>query len=322
VPADPDPLRADAAVAGRLLGAAVQATLLSEPAYGRTFSRHFDYVTAEYEMKWDPIQRQPGVFSFAAPDAIVAFAEANRMKVKGHALLWHQALPAWVSALSPGELRAAVEDHIRTVVGRYKGRLAAWDVVNEAVADDRPGLRDSVFLQKLGEGYLELAFRVAHEADPDALLIYNDYGAEGLGRKSDGVFDLVRRLKERGVPIGGVGLQMHVAAQRRAPSADIAVNLRRLADLGLLVNFSEMDVRVKDVAGDRNTKLQVQRREYQDIVAVCMNEPRCHAVTFWGFTDKYSWIDSFFGADDPLLFDESYAPKPAFFGVQDALRRR
>ncbi|HEY6547503.1 MAG TPA: endo-1,4-beta-xylanase [Vicinamibacteria bacterium] len=115
---------------------------------------------------------------------------------------------------------------------------------------------------------------------------------------------------------------MHVAAERRAPSADIAANLRRLADLGLLVNISEMDVRIKDVAGDRATRLQVQRREYQDIVAVCVNEPRCHAVTFWGFTDKYSWIDSFFGPDDPLLFDEAYAAKPAFFGVQDALRRR
>jgi endo-1,4-beta-xylanase len=320
--AEPDPLRADAAAADRWIGAAIQAGLLNEAAYSRTLSRHFDYLTAEYEMKWDPIQRVPGVYSFAAPDAIVAYAEANRMRIKGHALLWHQALPAWVAALSPGELRAAVEDHIRTVVGRYRGRLVAWDVVNEAVADSGPGLRDTVFLQKLGEGYLELAFRVAHEADPDALLIYNDYGAEGLGRKSDDVYGLVRRLKERGVPISGVGLQMHVAAQNRAPSADIAANLRRLADLGLLVNISEMDVRVKDVAGDRNARLQAQRREYQDLVAVCVNEPRCHAVTFWGFTDKYSWIDGFFGADDPLLFDESYAAKPAFFGVQDALRRR
>jgi endo-1,4-beta-xylanase len=321
-PADPDPLRADAALAGRFIGAAVQAGLLNEAPYARTLARHFDYLTAEYEMKWDPVQRTPGVYSFAAPDAIVAFAEANRMRVKGHALLWHQALPGWVEALSPEELRAAVEDHIRTVVGRYRGRLVAWDVVNEAVADGSPGLRDTVFLRKLGEGYLELAFRVAHEADPEALLIYNDYGAEGLGRKSDDVYALVRRLKERGVPIGGVGLQMHVAAQNRAPSADIAANMRRLADLGLLVNISEMDVRVRDVAGDRSAKLQVQRREYQDLVAVCVNEPRCHAVTFWGFTDRYSWIDSFFGPDDPLLFDESYAAKPAFFGVQDALRRR
>ena len=227
-----------------------------------------------------------------------------------------------MKALSPSELRAALADHIRTVAGRYRGRIAVWDVVNEAVADGGSGLRETVFLQKLGDSYLDLAFEVAHEADPGALLTYNDYGAEGLGAKSDQVYALVRRLKERGVPIGGVGLQMHIAAQNRPPNADIAANLRRLAELGLVVNISEMDVRIKDVAGEQSTRLTVQRREYQEIVALCVAEPACQAVTFWGFTDRYSWIDSFFGPDDPLLFDEVYAAKPAFFGVQDALRRR
>ena len=319
---DPDPLRADAAAVGKWIGAAIQSGYLNQQAYTRTLARHFDYVTAEYEMKWDPVERAPGVYTFAGADAIVAYAELNGMRVKGHALIWHEALPDWVRVLSPSDLQAAVENHIRTVVGRYRGRIAVWDVVNEAVADGGSGLRDTVFLQRLGDGYLELAFRVAHEADPAALLTYNDYGAEGLGAKSDQVYALVRRLKERGVPIGGVGLQMHVAAQNRPPSADIAANMRRLADLGLVVNISEMDVRIKDVAGDKNTRLKVQRREYQDIVALCVAEPACQAVTFWGFTDLYSWIDSLFGPDDPLLFDETYAAKPAFFGVQDALRRR
>jgi endo-1,4-beta-xylanase len=227
-----------------------------------------------------------------------------------------------VKGLSSSALRIAIEEHVRTVVGRYRGRLVAWDVVNEAVADDGSGLRDTVFRQKLGESYLDLAFRAAHEADPDALLVYNDYGAEGLGRKADEVYALVRRLRERGVPVGGVGLQMHVNAQNRPPSGEIAANMRRLAELGLLVNISEMDVRIRNVAGDSRARLEVQRREYEDIVSVCVAEPRCHAVTFWGFTDRYSWIDSFFGPDDPLLFDDAYAAKPAFFGVQDALRRR
>jgi endo-1,4-beta-xylanase len=321
-PADPDPLRSDAAATGRWIGAAIQSALLNETAYTRTLNRHFDYVTAEYEMKWDPIERQPGVYDFIGADLIVAHAQRNGQRVKGHALLWHEALPEWVKQLSPSALEAAVEDHIRTVVGRYRGRIVAWDVVNEAVADDGSGLRDTVFRQKLGDGYLELAFRVAHEADPDALLIYNDYGAEGLGRKSEAVYGLVRQLLSRGAPIGGVGLQMHVAAQSRPPSADVAANMRRLADLGLLVNISEMDVRIRNVAGDQRTRLEVQRREYHDLVALCVAEARCHAITFWGFTDRYSWIDSFFGADDPLLFDDAYAAKPAFFGVQDALRRR
>ena len=115
---------------------------------------------------------------------------------------------------------------------------------------------------------------------------------------------------------------MHVVAQSRPPSADVAANMRRLAALGLLVNVSEMDVRISNVAGDLATRLEVQRREYRELVSVCVAEPACHAVTFWGFTDRYSWIDSFFGPDDPLLFDESYAAKPAFFGVQDAVRSR
>lgn len=317
-----DPLRADAEASGRLVGAAVQSRYLAETLYARTLARHFDYVTAEYEMKWDPTERQQGVFNFAGSDAIVSFAAANRMQVKGHALLWHQALPDWVSALSSTELQAAIESHIAAVVGRYRGQIVAWDVVNEAVADSGNGLRDTVFLQKLGEGYLDQAFRAAHAADPNALLIYNDYGAEGLGRKSDEVYALVRRLRDRGVPIGGVGLQMHVAAQDRPSSADIAANMRRLGALGLLVNISEMDVRIRAVPGDLPTRLEVQRREYRDLVGLCVAEPACHAVTFWGFTDRYSWIDSFFGPDDPLPFDESYAAKPAFFGVQEALRRR
>jgi endo-1,4-beta-xylanase len=321
-PPGPSPLRADAAAAGRWIGTAIESRLLGEAAYAQTLSRHFDYVTAEWEMKWDPTERQPGIFDFAGADAILAFAESHGMRTKGHALLWHRALPAWVEPLPPAALRSAIEDHIRVVVGRYRGRIVAWDVVNEAVADDRPGLRDTVFLRKLGEGYLDLAFRAAREADPDALLVYNDYGAEGRGQKSDEVYALVRRLRERGVPVGGVGLQMHVAAQSRPSSGEIASNMRRLAELGLVVNVSEMDVRIRSVPGDTTTRLDVQRREYEDIVGVCVAEPRCHAVTFWGFTDRYSWIDSFFGPDDPLLFDESYAAKPAFFGVQDALRRR
>jgi endo-1,4-beta-xylanase len=317
-----DPLRADAEATGRAIGAAVQSGYLGQADYAATFARHFDYVTAEYEMKWDPTERQQGVFDFAGADAIASFAAAHGMRIKGHALVWHQALPAWVTALGPTDLPSAIQSHIGAVVGRYRGQIAAWDVVNEAVADDGSGLRDTVFLQKLGEDYLDLAFRAAHEADPAALLIYNDYGGEGLGAKSDAIYALVSRLRGRGVPVGGVGLQMHVAAQSRPSSADIAANMRRLAALGVLVNVSEMDVRIRNVAGDLAARLAVQRSEYHDIVAVCVAEPACHAVTFWGFTDRYSWIDSFFGPDDPLLFDESYTPKPAFFGVQDALRRR
>ena len=200
----------------------------------------------------------------------------------------------------------------------------AWDVVNEAVADDGSGLRDTVFRQKLGEGYLELAFRAAHEADPDALLVYNDYGAEGLGRKSDEVYALVRRLRDarradrRRGPADARG-----GAEPAPVGADIAANMRRLAR-ARPAREHQRDGRAHPRAcpATSRTRLEVQRREYRGPRRRLRGRARCHAVTFWGFTDRYSWIDSFFGPDDPLLFDEAYAAKPAFFGVQDALRRR
>ena len=319
---DVEPLKGAAAPA-RLVGTAVQARLLrTEPSYAAAVAHHFSYVTAEFEMKWGQIERQPGQRDYGPADEIAAFAEARGMRVKGHALVWHGDSPAWLDALSPPEVRIAFEDHIRTTVGRYRGRIAAWDVVNEAIADDRSGLRDTVYLRKLGPGYIAEAFRRAHEADPDALLIYNDYGGEGLNRKSDDVYNLVRDLLAQGVPIGGVGLQMHLDAVSFPALADIARNMRRLAELGLVVNISEMDVRVARLPGTPASRLDDQRRVYHDVVAVCVAEPRCHAITFWGFTDRYSWIDAFFGPDDPLLFDESYRAKPAYSGVMDALRSR
>ncbi len=243
------------------------------------------------------------------------------MRVKGHALVWHGATPQWVESLSPPELRIAFEDHIRTVAGHYRRRVMAWDVVNEAIDDTTLGLRSTVFSRGLGEDYVAEAFRLARKADPDAELIYNDYGGEGLNRKSDDIYNLVKDLKQRGL-VDGVGLQMHISATSFPAVADIAANINRLADLGLQVNLSEMDVRVRDVPGDAAAKLQRQRQVYRDVVAACVAQPRCEAVTFWGFTDAHSWVDAAFGADDPLLFDEQYRAKPAFFGVEDALLRR
>jgi GH35 family endo-1,4-beta-xylanase len=317
-----EPLKAAAAPA-RLVGAAVQASLLrTEAAYAAAVAHHFNYVTAEFEMKWGQIERQPGQRNYGPADEIVAFAEAHDMRIKGHALVWHGDSPGWLESLSPPEAQIALDDHIRTTVGRYRGRIVAWDVVNEAIADDRSGLRDTVYLRKLGPEYIAEAFRRAHEADPRALLIYNDYGGEGLNRKSDDVYNLVRNLLEQGVPIGGVGLQMHLDAASHPITADIARNMRRLAELGLLVNISEMDMRVARLPSPLPAKLEEQRRLYHDVMAVCVAEPRCHAITFWGFTDRFSWINRTFGPDNPLLFDASYLAKPAYFGVMDALRGR
>ena len=319
---DADPLRNAATTAGRLVGAAVQSGLLGDARYSAVLARHFNYLTAEYEMKWGTTGQSQGAENYSGGDAIASYGQARGMQLKGHALIWHGSAPAWLTALSPAEFRLAFEKHIRDTAEHYRGRVLGWDVVNEAIADNNSGLRDTIFRQKLGDGYIADAFRLAREADPGALLFYNDYDGEGSGAKSDRIYELVKGLVAQRVPIDGIGLQMHVTANGRPSDASLAANMRRLADLGLLVNISEMDVRIKDVSGTTQARLDTQRTAYHAIVAVCVAEPRCHAVTFWGFTDAHSWIDSQFGADDPLLFDEQYAVKPAFFGVLDAFLQR
>jgi endo-1,4-beta-xylanase len=319
---EPEPLRAAAAAAGKRIGTAVTSGLLTDPRYAAVFARHFDSVTAEYEMKWDPIERTRGSEDFSGGDAIAAYGAARGMQVRGHTLIWHQAVPSWVAALPAADLRTAFERHIRTVAAHYRGRVVAWDVVNEAIDDNGFGLRNTVFRQKLGDRYIADAFRIAREADPQARLIYNDYSGEGLGGKADAIYELVRGLLAQGVPIDGVGLQMHVRAAGPPIEADVAANMRRLAALGLRISISEMDVRIAELGGATPVNLDRQKALYRSLVGVCVAEPACDSVTFWGFTDAHSWIHNQFGPDAPLLFDAQYAPKPAFFGVLDALLRR
>ena len=305
-----------------LVGTAVFPEGLQDQAYAGLLAREFNVLTPENAMKWDAIHPQPNEWTFDAADRLVEFAAKNHMKVTGHVLVWHQQLPEYVKSLPARELRRAMREHIGAVVGRYKGKVHAWDVVNEAIAVDGSGLRDTVFRQKLGDQYIADAFRLARQADPQALLFYNDYGGEGLNQKSDRIYDLVQGLRAQGVPIDGVGLQMHISATNPPSDASIAANMSRLASLGLFVNISEMDIRIRDLPGTVQARLEVQKLQYHSIVGVCVAEPRCDGVTFWGFTDAHSWIDAQFGADDPLLFDEQYAAKPAFYGVLDAFWRR
>ena len=313
-----DPLKAAAAGVGRLVGTAVQAGLLVDPQYNAVVSREFSYLTAEYQMKWNVIEPVRGGRDFGPGDAIAGYAAAQGMRLKGHTLLWHGATPSWVDALTADDLRTAVEQHIRTVVGHYRGRVHAWDVVNEAVADGGGSLRDTVFRQKLGDRYIADAFRLARETDPGALLFYNDYGGEGGTAKADRIYMLLQELLLQGVPVDGVGLQMHISATGRPSDAAIAANMRRLASLGLIVHISEMDVRMDNGGGSDQMRMQAQRAAYHDVVRVCVMEPRCEAITFWGFTDAHTWISG----DRPLLFDTRYQPKPAYDGVLDALRGR
>lgn len=310
-----DTLKAAASERGRLVGTAVQTSLLGGE-YGTVLAREFNYLTAEYEMKWNIVEPGRGSMNFAPGDAIVGYAASNGMQVKGHTLIWHGSVPSWLNGLRAADLRTEFERHIRDVMTHYRGRVHAWDVVNEAVADSGASLRDTLFRQNLGDEYITDAFRLARAADAQALLFYNDYGGEGLNAKADRIYALLRDLVSKGVPIDGVGLQMHISTTSRPSTASIAQNIRRLAALGLIVHISEMDVRINNASGSDQARLEAQRAAYRDVVGVCMMEPRCEAITFWGFTDAHTWLTG----DRPLLFDAQYQPKPAFYGVLDALR--
>ncbi len=320
-------LREAAASAHRRVGTALVTWNFGDARYRAVAARQFDSLTPENEMKWQSVHPQPDTFAFEGADALVAFAAESGMRVRGHTLVWHQQLAPWVKDLSGEALRAAMIGHVERVVGRYKGRIAQWDVVNEALADGAGGeLRGDSPFTALGPTYLDDAFRAAHRADPGALLFYNDYEIEKPGApKTEAALRLVTRLKESGVPISGVGLQMHVDPRSWPTAAQIRENMERFAALGLLVEITEMDVPVGELPGGVDDKLERQRAIAHDIVAACVAVEKCSGVTLWGFTDKYSWLnDPHWGAlrgrlpHLPLPFDADYAPKPMHAGIVDA----
>jgi endo-1,4-beta-xylanase len=301
------------------IGAAVQPNqILCEPAYAEVLKREFNMLTTENALKFGPVHPAPDRYDWRAADTVIEYAEANDMLVRGHTLVWHRQLPSWVQDgdWTREDLLDVLHEHIMTVVGRYKGRIAAWDVVNEAIDDDGE-LRDTIWLRVIGPDYIELAFRWAHEADPEALLFYNDYSCEALGCKSDAVYELVQDLLAKDVPIHGVGWQMHVALGSAPPLGHVKSNLERLGALGLQVQITEMDVRLRDT---KPSTLQRQAQIYGDTLQLCIDSPSCTAFVLWGFTDRHSWIPGAFkGWDDALIFDKAYTPKPAYAAMCEVL---
>jgi endo-1,4-beta-xylanase len=313
---------------GRLIGTALSTKHLQDTSY-TSRALEFDYITPEDEMKWDVTEPTRNQFTFGPGDQIADFANANGMKIKGHTLVWYNQLPSWVSSLtSASDLRSAMVNHIQRVMQHYddKGGVIAWDVVNEAWDDTDPTkLRDSVFSRVIGSSYIDDAFSAAHTADPTVKLFYNDYATDGLSTKSNSVYTMVQGLKSRGIPIDGVGIQMHWrSVGSTLTAADVISNMQRLIALGLEVVISEMDVQLC-----KGGTLSDQQARFHDIVAACLTQPKCTAVTFWGITDKYSWLNSrtdlgCTGSETPrpLLWDDSYNKKPAYTGVMDALLGR
>jgi endo-1,4-beta-xylanase len=290
--------------------------------YRETLRRECNIIVAENEMKFSLIEPQRGVLSWSKADDLVSFAEKNKMKIRGHNLVWH-AQSEWASELNAGrdEMIVIMREHIHKVVGRYKGKIYEWDVVNEAIDDGDGFFRDTFWKRTIGEDYIDLAFKFAHEADPQALLFYNDYGAEDMGKKSEKVYQLVSGMIKRGIPVHGVGLQCHFTLGE-IDTAGIDTNIKRLAKLGLKVSVTELDIRMQLPATP--AMLEQQGKEYEALMRVFLNNPSCcTSFLTWGINDKYSWIPWFFkGYGAALPFDDNYKPKPACQGLKNALMAR
>jgi len=308
-------LRVLAKQRGLEVGTAVRGDVLKRNrAYRQLVAAQFSTVTPENEMKWDAVEPSQGDFTFGPADDIVSRARDAHQKIRGHTLVWHAQLPGWVSDLDAGDLRQAMREHIRTEVRHFARDVGVWDVVNEPITD-AGGLREDVFERRLGPGYIEDAFRTARAADPDAKLYLNEIGAEGINPKSNRLYEVVRDLKARGVPIDGVGFQTH--ANLNGLPADMVDNMRRFKALGLDVAITEADVALKLPPSDAD--LRAQAHIYDQIVHNCL-AVQCPSLTFWGFTDGRSWIsETQAGMGAATLLDESLRPKPAYFAVQRAL---
>ncbi|GAA5522148.1 endo-1,4-beta-xylanase [Aliifodinibius salicampi] len=315
--------------------------------------KHFNSITPENEMKWARIHPEPDEYNFEAADQFVTFGENRDMFIVGHTLVWHSQIPDWTFLDENGDeldskaLLKRMKDHIDTVVGRYKGRVDAWDVVNEA-ATWSDGLRQSKWLEIIGEEYLGKAFQYAHEADPDAELYYNDYNLWAPDKRET-VVKMVKRLKENNVPIHGVGMQGHYGLE--SPSLkQIEESIKAFSELGVKVMITELDVSVLPSRDDVNVSYNPDERQGAEAdVPEALNpyteglpdsvqqqlknryvelfelfkkhQDKIGRVTFWGLHDGGSWLNNFpipGRTNYPLLFNREYQPKAAFHGVLEA----
>lgn len=337
----------DVCQGGPVIGVAINKAQItgSDTRADGIIESQFNSISPENALKWEEIHPQPGAYAFDIPDKYVAFGEKNHMFIVGHALVWHNQVPGWVFRDDKGNwvdretLLKRMRDHIYTVVGRYKGRIQSWDVVNEALNEDGT-LRQSPWMKIIGEDYIAKAFQYAHEADPNAQLTYNDYSLENEAKRN-GAIALIRKLKEQGVPITSVGLQGHNTLTW--PSlADQDATISAFQKLGVKVVISELDIDVLPRATHQQTaevSLNVKQdpklnpyanglpdsvqqelaKRFSDLFRIYLKySDTVTRVTLWGVTDRDSWLNNWpvrGRTSYPLLFDRNGQPKPAFTAV-------
>ncbi|MGH9617926.1 MAG: endo-1,4-beta-xylanase [Acidobacteriaceae bacterium] len=329
-------LRAHGKAHDLLVGCAVNARLLAtSPAYGKLIAEQCSIVVPENAMKWGPVSPAPGKYDFHEADALMEFAHKNGQKVRGHNLIWHQALPRWFPGpINKTNARQAMIDHIQTEMRHFAGRIEAWDVVNEGIEpkDGLPhGLRKTPWLNLVGDDYIDLAYRTARQADPKALLTYNDYDIEYPDQhaKRDAVLAMVRRMTATGVPIDAVGVQSHIKADLPAPGKELQKFVRELAKLNMQVFVTELDVADGKIPGTVQDRDAAVAKVYRDYLTMMLAEPNVKAVLTWGITDRDSWLNNWEHikrADGkplrPLPFGPNLEPTAAFYAERDAIDTR
>jgi endo-1,4-beta-xylanase len=320
------------------IGVAVSAQDLKNPDEVKLILQHFNSLTPENAMKMGPIHPEENRYNWRDADTIVAFAQANGLRVRGHNLCWHEQTPDWFFKDGSGKLVTKevllkrLKEHITTVVKRYKGKIYAWDVVNEAIADDSTQfLRNSLWYQICSEDYIIKAFEYAHAADPDAVLFYNDYNTE-RPEKRERIYKLLKQLVDAKVPINAVGLQGHWSVYEPSQAGLIAT-VKKFSSLGLKVQVTELDISVYPWEKDRRPMRpdesdtytpdlqKKQEGQYADVFKIFRNYKNViTGITFWNIYDGRTWLDEYpvkGRKNYPLLFDQHMQPKSAYWKVVD-----
>ncbi|GAB3280162.1 endo-1,4-beta-xylanase [Larkinella harenae] len=318
------------------IGVAVNPRMVQPGPDAELIKTHFNSMTPENAMKMGPIHPEEDRYNWKDADAIAEFAQQNNIKLRGHTLCWHNQTPRWFFTDAEGKtvsrdvLLARLKKHITDVMGHYKGKIYAWDVVNEAVPDTGTSIyRKSKFYEIIGEDYIEKAFQYAHEADPSAQLFYNDYNTEDAAKREK-IYQLLKKLKAKGVPVNGVGLQAHWSIYEPTKQ-ELEESITKFASLGLKIQFTEVDVSVYPKEHVRRERRDTDKSEYTPEMVEKQaahykmlfevfrkHRDKITGITFWNLTDKYSWLDNFpvpGRKDYPLLFDENGKPKKAYEGV-------
>jgi endo-1,4-beta-xylanase len=320
-----------------IYGAAATKTHLSgDPAFAAAFVGQCDILVPEVELKWDALRPTPESFNFGPTDWLQHFAGAHQMKFRGHPLVWYQSLPAWFNSYANAQnTKELMLNHISTVVGRYARKVHSWDVVNEALDpnEKRPdGLRSKPWVNLIGPDYIDMAFHAAAEADPHAILVWNENHLEtregwAQAKREAMLTNLQARLK-RNVPIHAIGLQSHLPGTSPTFNyPEFTSFLRSVSDLGLKIIVSEMDIIDSELPGDVNARDQAVADVYYDYLCTVLNEKSVAAVLTWGLSDRYSWIGGYQPRKDnakarPLPLDAEYQPTPAWQAMVRAFEQK